>query len=89
MIAGMLAMVVIVPFYIAAMVTMVMNAVGGSGEPPIAFFVLIGIAYLLAIVVSLLTVPLMRTGTGLWYFSLVEQSEGAGLRERIQGFEQG
>lgn len=87
MIAGMLAMVVLVPFYIAAMVAMVLSAVDGGG-PPIAFFVLIGIAYLLVILVSFLTIPLIRTTTGLWYFSLVEQAEGAGLRERIQGFEQ-
>lgn len=88
MIAGMLAMVVIVPFYITAMVVMVMGAVGGGSEPPILMFVFLGIGYLLMILVSFLAIPLVRTGTGLWYFSLVEQMEGAGLRERIQGFEQ-
>lgn len=88
MIAGMMAMVVIVPFYIAAMVVMVMGAVGGGSEPPILMFVFLGIGYLLMILVSFLAIPLVRTGTGLWYFSLVEQMEGAGLRERIQGFEQ-
>lgn len=88
MIAGMLAMVVIVPFYIAAMVVMVMGAVGGGSEPPILMLVFLGIGYLLMIFVSFLAIPLVRTGTGLWYFSLVEQTEGAGLRERIQGFEQ-
>ena len=88
MIAGMLAMVVIVPFYITAMVVMVMGAVGGGSEPPILMFVFLGIGYLLMILVSFLAIPLVRTGTGLWYFSLVEQTEGAGLRERILGFEQ-
>lgn len=88
MIAGMMAMVVIVPFYITAMVVMVMGAVGGGSEPPILMFVFLGIGYLLMILVSFLAIPLVRTGTGLWYFSLVEQMEGAGLRERIQGFEQ-
>lgn len=88
MVAGMLAMVVIVPFYIMAMVALVMSTAGGSGEPPIVMLVLLGIGYLLMIITTFLTIPLVRAGTGLWYFSLVEQAEGAGLRERIQGFEQ-
>lgn len=38
--------------------------------------------------ISMLTYPIVSVAMGLKYFSLVEEKEGAGLRERIQGFDQ-
>lgn len=89
LIAGMLAMVVFIPIYILAIVVGLLGSFGGPGEgAPLAMLVIMGVGYLLMILVAFLTIPLVRAGMGLWYFSLVEQTEGAGLRERLQGFEQ-
>ncbi len=38
--------------------------------------------------VTMLTYPIMAVALGLKYYSLVEEKEGLGLRQKIQGFEQ-
>jgi hypothetical protein len=59
----------------------------GSGYPDwYSSFMAAQFSYQMA--VSMLTYPIVTVAIGLKYFSLVEEKESAGLRERIQGFEQ-
>jgi hypothetical protein len=87
-IIGAIQGIVFLPFYLAAIVSVVSSASDGfrDGIPMVAM-VVGGIGYLLLIIVSFLTMPLFRIGTGLWYYSLVEQTESKGLQERVAGLD--
>ncbi len=56
----------------------------GSGMMPVLFAIGAAGYTLLAI----LTYPMLSVAVGLKYFSLKEEKEGVGIRNRIQGFEQ-
>lgn len=60
---------------------------GGSGYPE-WYGTFMAAQFSFQMAVSMLTYPIVSVALGLKYFSLVEEKEGAGLRERIQGFEQ-
>ncbi|MBP6312484.1 MAG: hypothetical protein KA408_09470 [Flavobacteriales bacterium] len=60
-----------------------------EGEPGAmdgySIFMSIQMAFQMA--VSVLTYPIVYVGLSLKYFSLVEEKEGAGLRQKVEGFE--
>ncbi len=60
---------------------------GGSGYPD-WYGTFMAAQFSFQMAVSMLTYPIVSVAMGLKYFSLVEEKEGAGLREKIQGFEQ-
>lgn len=75
---------VFLPFYFAAIISFVTGMDDGFNTgPPIAAMIVGGIGYLLLIIVSFMLVPLLRVGTGLWYYALVEEFESKGLEDRV------
>lgn len=60
----------------------------GESAYPDRYAMFMAVQFSVQMAVSMLTYPIVSVAMGLKYFSLVEEKEGAGLRERIQGFEQ-
>jgi hypothetical protein len=78
------------PFSIAgAMFELNKAGVIGDGEGlPFWYGIFMALQTSVQLMVSMLLYPVVATAMCLKYFTLVEEHEGAGLQERIQGFDQ-
>lgn len=66
-----------------------MDAVtGNTPEPMSGYSLLMAVQMSVQMAVSILTYPIISVCMGLKYFSLVEEKEAAGLRNKLEGFEQ-
>ncbi|MBC7919641.1 MAG: hypothetical protein H7Z75_00965 [Ferruginibacter sp.] len=83
MIQGMIALVVVLPFLIAMGVMGILSVQSGETPAGGTFALLYTIANSLQVVVSLVCGSIVVVALAFQYFSLVEEKEGVGLRQRI------
>lgn len=95
LVVGMIQMTLIYALMIPVMIISFViglnsNDMGVEGAEAMqgTMMVIMAITMTLYIVAILLIYPLMAVALGLKYFSIVEEKEGVGIRQRIQGFEQ-
>jgi uncharacterized membrane protein YhdT len=85
--------ILIIPFIIVILVVTFTTAWGaatgdGFGGMPTWYENFSTLSTVFQFVVSIFTAPVMIVAIGLKYFSLVEEKEGTGLRDRIAGFDE-
>ncbi|MDQ3100382.1 MAG: hypothetical protein M3R08_03270 [Bacteroidota bacterium] len=92
LVQGVIAYALMIPTMIISVIIGInttMEGVRAGGEPDMGWYPLfMAIMMTINLLVTLLTYPIMAVALGLKYFSIVEEKEGLGIRQKIQGFEQ-